>query len=97
MQQVHLIRLRRHDEVVAVKTLYSVRPPHDGHSTPLGHQCGMMTLFLANLPDSNRKGERFFEVPESEDPFKSLGPVSLYHRPFGELAIEVSNFGFGES
>ncbi len=97
VQQVDLIRLRRHNEVVAVKTLYPPRPPRDSYSAPLRQQRRMVALLLADFADLNGERQRSFEVPESEGPFKSLRPVPLYHRPFWELPVEFSNLGFSES
>src|SRR5918998_5178399 len=81
-----------HDEVVTVQTPDLVRPPGDGHFSPLGEQRGVMPFFLCELPDALAKGESLAKSRDAERAHQARHAVMILPFPLRDEGRQRNGF-----
>src|ERR671924_214984 len=87
-----LIRLRGHDEVVALQALDGVGPPGDSYLAPFGGDRRVMALLFSDPAHLVGKIEGGLEVLEVERPLQPLDVVTLDDAPRRHFSLHPADF-----
>jgi hypothetical protein len=89
------VGLGGHDEVVSVQVPDFVRPPGNGHASPLGYESGVMSFGLGEISDTVGKGQGLDKIREAKNAFELSDPSLLDELPFRHLRVEFTDLLVG--
>jgi hypothetical protein len=92
-----LVRLRRHDEIVAVQPEGCLSPPLDNDPAPFDDKRRALPLFFGKVGNLIRKIQRFDQVSKLKDALQAWNAIRLARPPPDDVEQQLFDFYLRET